>query len=158
MHVPSFNIDHDKLNRGVYVSRIDYVGEYPLTSFDIRIKRPNIEPPIDFAALHTLEHFFAVFLRNPENKIAEDVIYVGPMGCRTGMYLVLKGDKKPKEIIETLKEICKYIITFEGEVPASTSKECGNYKEHNLNFAKYEARKYLEEVLEVIKEENMIYP
>lgn len=157
MKVASFTIDHDRLLRGVYVSRKDTVGDSVVTTFDIRLKVPNKEPVIDNPAIHTLEHIMAVYLRG--NKQWEDkVIYVGPMGCRTGMYLILKGDLESKNIIELLKDTFKFIIDFNEDIPAATSKECGNYLDHNLYFAKYEAKKFYNEVLLNIKDENMVYP
>lgn len=157
MKVASFTINHDKMLRGVYISRKDNVGEEIVTTFDIRIKVPNKEPVIDNPAIHTLEHLMAVYLRGNE-EWADKVIYVGPMGCRTGMYLILKGDLQSEDIIELLKGTFKFIMDFDDEIPATTSKECGNYLDHNLVFAKYEAEKYYNEILLNIKKENMIYP
>lgn len=157
MEVASFTIDHDRMLRGVYVSRKDMVGGETVTTFDIRLKVPNKEPVIDNPAIHTLEHLLAVYLRGNE-EWADKVIYVGPMGCRTGMYLILKGDLESEDIIELLKSTFKFVMDFEGEIPATTSKECGNYLDHNLVFAKYEAEKYYSEVLLNIKQENMVYP
>lgn len=157
MEVASFTIDHDRMLRGVYVSRKDMVGGETVTTFDIRLKVPNKEPVIDNPAIHTLEHLLAVYLRGNE-EWADKVIYVGPMGCRTGMYLILKGDLESEDIIELLKSTFKFVMDFEGEIPATTSKECGNYLDHNLVFAKYEAEKYYNEVLLNIKQENMVYP
>lgn len=157
MEVTSFTINHDKLLRGIYVSRKDKVGEEVLTTFDIRFKRPNIEPPIETSAIHTIEHLMAVYLRG--NKQWEDkIIYVGPMGCRTGMYLILKGDFQPWDIIDIMKDTFEYMSEFEGSVPATTSAECGNYLDHNLTLCKYECRKFLNEVINNIKKENMVYP
>ena len=157
MKVASFTIDHNKLLRGIYVSRKDKVGEETITTFDIRMKRPNIEPCMDIAAIHTIEHLMAVYLRADE-KWANEVIYIGPMGCRTGMYLILKGDLVPDDILEIVKGSYKYIVDFDKQIPATTAKECGNYLDHNLGFAKWESKKYLEEVLEKMSIENMIYP
>ncbi len=157
MEVASFSVDHDRMLRGVYVSRKDKVGDEILTTFDIRMKLPNKEPVLDNPAIHTLEHLMAVYLRSEKNW-ADKVIYVGPMGCRTGMYLILKGDLESCDIIDLLKDTFKYAADFEGDVPAAQSKQCGNYLDHNLVFAKYEAKKYYDEVLSDIKEENMIYP
>lgn len=157
MKVASFTIDHDRLLRGIYVSRKDKAGDCILTTFDIRIKRPNIEPPLETSAIHTMEHLMAVYLRG--NKQWEDkIIYVGPMGCRTGMYLILKGDLTSRDILELMRDTFKYMADFEGEVPATTSGECGNYLDHNLTFCKYESKKFLEEVLTDIKDECLVYP
>lgn len=157
MKVASFTIDHDKLLRGIYVSRKDKVGNETLTTFDIRMKRPNIEPAMDIAAIHTLEHLMAVYLRSDE-EWADKVIYVGPMGCRTGMYVIFKGDLESKDILDVMKRTYNYIINYNEDIPATTSKECGNYLDHNMEYARYECVKYYNEVLENMQEENMIYP
>jgi len=157
MKVASFNVNHDKLLRGVYVSRKDNVGNETVTTFDIRMKLPNKEPVIDNPAIHTLEHLMAVYLRSNESW-ADKIIYIGPMGCRTGMYLIIKGDLQPEDIIDLLKDTYKFIIDFNGAVPAAKSIECGNYLDHNLVFAKYEAKKYYDEILCNMETKNMIYP
>jgi len=157
MNVASFNINHNKLLRGIYVSRKDSVGGEIITTFDIRIKRPNIEPPIETSAIHTIEHIMAVYMRGNE-QWKDKVIYVGPMGCRTGMYVILKGDLESSDIKDFIKDTFEYIADYEGEVPAAVSKECGNYLDHNLTLAKYEAKKYIDEVIKNIGVENMIYP
>ncbi|MCD7905212.1 MAG: S-ribosylhomocysteine lyase [Clostridiales bacterium] len=158
MNVTSFTIDHDKLLRGIYVSRKDSIGKETITTFDVRIKRPNTEPPVEISAIHTLEHLMAVYLRSEESGIAEDVIYVGPMGCRTGMYVIFKGDLTSEQILPYITKTFEYVRDFTGTVPATTSAECGNYLDHNLTFAKYEADKYLREVLYNITPENLNYP
>lgn len=157
MNVASFKINHDKLLRGIYVSRKDDIAGNIITTFDIRIKLPNKEPVMDNPAIHTLEHLMAVYLRADE-QWKDKVIYIGPMGCRTGMYLILKGDLKSEDIVDLLKKTFKYIIDFSGKIPATESIECGNYLDHNLIFAQYESEKFYKEVLENIKPENMIYP
>ena len=157
MKVASFTIDHDKLLRGIYVSRKDMVGQEVITTFDVRIKKPNFEPCLDTSAIHTLEHLMAVYIRGREDW-EEKVIYVGPMGCRTGMYLIFKGDLEPLDILDLMKDTFKYIADYTDEIPATTSKECGNYLDHNIHYARYECQKFLDEVLENIKEENMVYP
>ena len=124
MKVASFTIDHDRLLRGIYVSRKDSVGSETVTTFDVRIKRPNIEPPVDIPAIHTLEHLLAVYLRSDESGWADKVIYVGPMGCRTGMYLIFKGDLSSKDVADVITKSFEYVRDFEGIVPATTSKEC----------------------------------
>lgn len=157
MKVASFNVDHDRMLKGVYVSRKDKVSTEILTTFDIRMKLPNKEPVLDNSAIHSLEHLFAVFLRsNPDWE--DKIIYVGPMGCRTGMYLIIKGDLQPFDILDLLKDMFKYVIDFQGNVPATTSIECGNYLDHNLTFAKFEAEKFYNEILLNLKLENTIYP
>jgi S-ribosylhomocysteine lyase len=155
--IASFTIDHLKLLRGVYVSRQDFVKGNAITTFDLRMKRPNFEPVMNTAEMHAIEHLAATFLRNHETW-KEDVIYYGPMGCRTGFYLILAGDLKSADIVDLLVEMHKFIAEFEGEIPGSTAIDCGNYHDMNLPMAKYEAKKYLEEVLEGITEERLVYP
>ncbi len=155
MEVASFTIDHDRLLKGIYVSRKDKIGQETVTTFDVRIKRPNIEPPVDVPALHTLEHLIAVYLRG--SKWQDSIIYVGPMGCRTGMYIIFKGDLESKDVVEPIRCAFEYAADFQGTVPAATSKECGNYLDHNLTLAKYESKIFLE-TLNNIKEENLVYP
>ncbi len=155
--VSSFEVDHDRLLRGVYISRIDSVGAEKVTTFDLRMKLPNVEEVLSNGGIHTIEHLMAVYLRTQSGAFAEQVLYVGPMGCRTGMYLILKGLPQPKDIVPILTELFEYISKFDGQVPATTSIECGNYRDHNLEDAKKEAALYLE-VLKNIKEENMVYP
>ncbi len=157
MKVASFEVDHDRLLKGVYISRVDKVGNERVTTFDLRMKLPNQEEVLSTGGIHTIEHLMATFLRTLAGDFSEDVLYVGPMGCRTGMYLLLKGIYKPKEIVPVLVELFEYIFKFEGEIPATTSIECGNYRDHSLADAKKEAGLYLE-VLKNIKEENMNYP
>ena len=155
--IPSFTIDHLKLLRGIYVSRKDEVGGEVVTTFDIRMKEPNREPVIGLPELHTIEHLAATYLRNNE-EWKDRVIYFGPMGCFTGNYLFLKGDYKSADIVDLLKDMFSFIANFDEEIPGATAKDCGNYLCNNLPMAKYEARKFLTEVLEDIKEENLNYP
>ncbi|MFV0520571.1 MAG: S-ribosylhomocysteine lyase [Lachnospirales bacterium] len=157
MKVSSFEVDHDRLLQGVYVSRIDEVGAEKVTTFDLRMKVPNCEDVLSNGGIHTIEHLMAVYLRTKAGSFSDQVLYVGPMGCRTGMYLILKGLCEPKDIIEILIKLFEHIENFEGAVPATTSIECGNYRDHNLEDAKKEAKAYLE-VLRNITEENMVYP
>jgi len=155
--IASFQVDHVRLNRGLYVSRIDEINGNYLTSFDIRMKLPNREPVINIAELHTMEHLGATFLRNhPVWK--EEIVYFGPMGCRTGFYLILKGKLESKDIVELMKELYKFMAEFKGDIPGATAIECGNYLDQNLPMANYEAKKYLEETLENLGEENLNYP
>ena len=155
--IASFQVDHVRLNRGFYVSRIDEINGNYLTSFDIRMKLPNREPVINIAELHTMEHLGATFLRNhPVWK--EQIVYFGPMGCRTGFYLILKGKLESKDIVELMKELYKFMAEFKGDIPGATAIECGNYLDQNLPMANYEAKKYLEETLENLSEENLNYP
>ena len=155
--IPSFTIDHDKLLRGIYVSRKDIVGGDTVTTFDIRMKEPNREPALHQGALHTIEHLAATFLRNDE-EWQDRIVYWGPMGCLTGNYLLVKGDLESKDIVELMKCTFQFIANYEGEIPGAAPKDCGNYLLQDLPMARYEAKKYLTEVLEVIKEENLIYP
>lgn len=157
MKVSSFEVDHDKLLKGVYVSRVDSIGKEKITTFDLRMKVPNTDDVLSNGGIHTIEHIMAVYLRTLSGNFADDVLYVGPMGCRTGMYLILKGLVEPKDIIPILIDLFTYISKFEGDIPATTSVECGNYKDHNLEDAKLESALYLE-LLKNIKQENMVYP
>ena len=155
--IASFTVDHVRLNRGIYVSRLDEVNGNYLTSFDIRMKLPNREPVMNIAEIHTMEHLGATFLRNhPVWK--DEIVYFGPMGCRTGFYVILKGKLESKDIIELMKETFKFMADFEGEIPGATEIECGNYLDQNLPMAKYEAKKYYEETLLNLGEENLNYP
>ncbi|MBU5333451.1 MAG: S-ribosylhomocysteine lyase [Anaerocolumna aminovalerica] len=155
--IASFTIDHMKLLRGVYVSRKDKVGTEVLTTFDIRMTRPNFEPVMNTAEIHTIEHLAATYLRNHPDY-ADKTIYFGPMGCRTGFYLILAGDYQSKEIISLLIGMFEFIKDFEGEVPGASAEGCGNYLDMNLNMAKYLANRFLEEVLYSVTEANLIYP
>ncbi|MCR5413159.1 MAG: S-ribosylhomocysteine lyase [Kiritimatiellae bacterium] len=140
--IPSFAIDHMKLLPGVYVSRVDAVGEDFVTTFDIRMKRPNREPAVHPNALHTLEHLVATFLRNdPEWK--DRIVYWGPMGCLTGNYLLVKGRPSPEEIAPLLIRAFKSVVSWEGPVPGARPRECGNAILHDLAMAKWEAARYV---------------
>ena len=155
--IPSFTINHERLLRGIYVSRKDSIGGDTVATFDIRMKEPNREPALHPGALHTIEHLAATYLRNdPEWK--DSIVYWGPMGCLTGNYLLMKGDLKPADIIELMKRTFRFVAEFEGEVPGAAAKDCGNYLLHDLPMARWEARKYLEEVLENMTPANMEYP
>ena len=155
--IASFTIDHIKLRPGVYVSRVDNVGSEVITTFDLRMTSPNDEPVMNTAEVHTLEHLGATFLRNhPVYK--DKVIYFGPMGCRTGFYLLLAGKYESKDIVSLMVEMYTFMKDFEGEVPGASAKDCGNYLDMNLNMAKYLAKKYLEEVLLDIDESRLVYP
>lgn len=158
--IESFRVNHELLKRGIYVSRKDYdncTNKVIATTFDIRIKEPNREPVINIAELHTIEHLGATFLRNnPVYK--KETIYFGPMGCRTGFYVIFKGDLNSSDIVTIMQEMFKFIAEYEGQIPGADAKSCGNYLDQNLTMAKYEARKYYNEVLLNIKEENSIYP
>ena len=155
--IASFTIDHIKLLPGIYVSRKDNINGQIITTFDIRMTAPNREPVMNTAEIHTIEHLGATFLRNDEDY-KEKVIYFGPMGCRTGFYLLLAGDYQSKDIVPLVTEMYKFIAAFEGEVPGAAAKDCGNYLDMNLPMAKYIADKFLHEVLENISDERLIYP
>ena len=155
--ISSFTIDHIKLQPGIYVSRKDKVGAETLTTFDLRMTSPNEEPVMNTAEMHTIEHLAATFLRNhPEWK--ERVIYFGPMGCRTGFYLILAGDLSSRDIVPLMQEMYRFIADFEGDVPGASAKDCGNYLDMNLPMAKYLARKYLLEIVDNITENRLSYP
>ena len=155
--IASFTIDHIKLLPGLYVSRKDHAGSEVITTFDIRMTRPNKEPVMNTAEVHTIEHLGATFLRNHPD-FASKTIYFGPMGCRTGFYLLLSGDYDSKDIVMLMKEMFSFIRDFRGEVPGACAKDCGNYLDMNLPMANYLAGKYLTEVLDQITEERLIYP
>ena len=155
--ITSFTIDHLKLLPGVYVSRKDEVGNTTVTTFDIRMTRPNFEPVINTAELHAIEHLGATFLRN-HKEYGESILYFGPMGCRTGFYLLLKGDYESEDILPLLKELFVFIKDYEGEVPGACAKDCGNYLDINLPMAKYIANKYLNEILLNISPDRLKYP
>lgn len=156
--IASFTINHLKLLRGIYVSRVDTLPNGDVvTTFDIRMKQPNREPAVSQSALHTIEHLAATYLRNqPEWK--DKVIYWGPMGCCTGNYLLMSGKLTSKDILPLMQDTFRFIAEYEGSIPGATARDCGNYTLNNLPMAKWEARKYLIEVLENIKEENLEYP
>lgn len=156
--IASFTINHLKLLRGIYVLRVDTLpnGDV-ITTFDIRMKQPNREPAVSQSALHTIEHLAATYLRNqPEWK--DKVIYWGPMGCCTGNYLLMSGKLTSKDILPLMQDTFRFIAEYEGSIPGATARDCGNYTLNNLPMAKWEARKYLIEVLENIKDENLEYP
>lgn len=155
--IKSFTVDHLRLVPGVYVSRVDYVNAYPVTTFDLRMTSPNDEPVMNTAEVHTIEHLGATFLRNHETY-ADKTIYFGPMGCRTGFYLILSGEYTSADIVPLMQEMFGFIADFEGDVPGAAAKDCGNYLDMNLPMARYLARKYLDDVLTNIREEQMVYP
>lgn len=155
--IASFTVNHLDLLRGVYVSRRDLVGESVLTTFDIRMKRPNLEPVINTGELHAMEHLGATFLRN-HREWDEKTVYFGPMGCRTGFYVIFKGDLQPRDVLSILREMFEFMAKFRDEVPGATARDCGNYLDMNLPMARFEAKRFLEEVLKDIREENLVYP
>ncbi len=155
--ITSFTIDHLRLIPGLYVSRIDQVEGHPVTTFDIRITNPNEEPVMNTAEVHTIEHLAATFLRN-HKTYADKTIYFGPMGCRTGFYLLLAGEYTSRDIVPLMTEMFAFIADFEGDIPGACAKDCGNYLDMNLPMARYLARKYLKEVLTDITDERLNYP
>ena len=155
--IPSFTIDHERLLRGIYVSRKDRVGGEVVTTFDIRMKEPNREPALSPAAIHTIEHIAATFLRNHPVG-AERIIYWGPMGCLTGNYLLVRGDFRSADILPLMVETFRFIADFEGDIPGAAPRDCGNYRLQDLPEARREAAKYLREVLEAATEANLNYP
>lgn len=155
--IPSFTIDHIRLLRGVFVSRQDDVNGEVITTFDVRMKEPNREPALGQGALHTIEHLAATYLRN-EPTWKDKIIYWGPMGCLTGNYLLMKGNLTPQDILPLMQETFRFIATYEGEIPGATAKDCGNYLLQDLPMARWEAKKYLEEVLLQMTDANMKYP
>lgn len=155
--ITSFTIDHLKLIPGLYVSRKDFINEHPVTTFDIRMTNPNEEPVMNTAEVHTIEHLGATFLRN-HPAYGDKVLYFGPMGCRTGFYLLLAGSYDSADIVPLMQEMFSFISTFEGDVPGASAKDCGNYLDMNLPMARYLAKKYLNEVLIDIQDTQMYYP
>ncbi len=155
--ITSFTIDHIKLQPGVYVSRKDMVGSETITTFDLRMTSPNEEPVMNTAEMHTIEHLAATFLRN-HPVYGPKILYFGPMGCRTGFYLLLAGDHESKDILPLMIEMWEFIRDFHDEVPGACAKDCGNYLDMNLGMANYLAKKYLNEVLYNIQEDRLVYP
>lgn len=151
--IESFKVNHLNLFPGIYVSRRDAKNDVWTTTFDLRITAPNREPVIDVPALHTIEHLGATYLRNC--KIKEDVIYFGPMGCRTGFYVVLFGKLESEDIFQTIIDMCNFIVDFEGPIPGATPMECGNFSEQNLNMARYYISRYRDDLL---KNKRFVYP
>ena len=155
--IASFTIDHIKLKPRVYVSRKDHLGQEVITTFDLRMTSPNDEPVMNTAEVHTIEHLGATFLRN-HREFGEKTVYFGPMGCRTGFYLLLAGDYESKDIVDLVKEMFLFIRQYQGQVPGASPKDCGNYLDMNLNMANYLAGKYLDEVLNQITPDRLVYP
>lgn len=155
--ITSFTIDHIRLLPGVYVSRKDTVGQETITTFDLRMTSPNDEPVMNTAEVHTIEHLGATFLRNHKDY-GSKTIYFGPMGCRTGFYMLLAGDYRSKDIVPLVTQMFEFIRDYRGEVPGASPMDCGNYLDMNLNMANYLAKRYLEQVLYNISDERLIYP
>ena len=155
--IASFTIDHLKLVPGVYVSRKDTIGKEVITTFDLRMTSPNDEPVMNTAEVHTIEHLAATFLRN-HPVYGDKTIYFGPMGCRTGFYLLLAGDLTSKEIVPLMIEMFEFIRDFKDEVPGASPRDCGNYLDMNLPMANYLAKRYLDNVLYNIDDSRLVYP
>lgn len=155
--IPSFSVDHTKIIPGIYESRVDTIDDEVVTTFDVRLTRPNREPAIAPAAMHTMEHVVATYLRNhPVWK--DELIYWGPMGCLTGFYIIVKGRPAASEMYPIMLEAFRYMSEFEGEVPGATPKNCGNYLMHDLPMAKWEAKRYVEYLTNANKDLIFEYP
>ena len=155
--IASFTVDHIKLLTGLYVSRKDNVNGNVLTTFDMRVTRPNIDEVMDTKSIHAYEHLGATFLRN-QPIYKDKVIYFGPMGCRTGFYIILSLDVSSKDIVHLVKEMNDFVLDFVGEIPGASPKDCGNYKDMSLEGAKKFAKKYNDEFLSNPKDEQLNYP
>ncbi|OON99837.1 MAG: S-ribosylhomocysteine lyase [Epulopiscium sp. Nele67-Bin004] len=155
--IESFTVNHLNLPRGVFTSRVDYTGGQPITTYDIRMKSPNIEPVMNTAEIHTIEHLGATYLRNLPSW-AREIIYFGPMGCRTGFYLIVGGTAPTTAIAKLLADMFEFIANFNDAIPGASAKECGNYLDMNLPMARYEAQKFLMEILNDPQPFNLSYP
>ena len=155
--ITSFTIDHLKLLPGVYVSRKDRVGEQVITTFDIRMTRPNYEPVMNTAEVHTIEHLAATWLRNNE-EWKDRVLYFGPMGCRTGCYVIFAGDLSSRDIVSVITRMVEFIRDFHDPIPGAAPRDCGNYLDQNLGMANWLAKRYLDKTLYVIDDTHLIYP
>ncbi len=154
--IASFTVDHLKLLPGIYVSRKDKIGSETVTTFDIRVTRPNCEPVMETGEIHTIEHLGATYLRNRAD-VADQIIYFGPMGCRTGFYLLMAGDLESEDIVELIRDMFAFITDFEGEIPGARPEQCGNYSDQDLDGAKKRAERYLNEVIAQIGPERLHY-
>ena len=155
--IASFTIDHIKLQPGVYVSRKDRIGAETVTTFDLRMTSPNEEPVMNTAEMHAIEHLGATYLRN-DPEFGEKIVYFGPMGCRTGFYLLIAGDYTSEEILPLVTRTYEFIRDYQGEIPGGSAKDCGNYLDMNLNMAHYLAGRYLDQVLLHITPDRLVYP
>jgi len=155
--ITSFTINHLILEPGVYVSRTDKVGSEYITTFDLRMTAPNKEPVMNTAEMHTIEHLGATFLRN-DAEYKDKIIYFGPMGCRTGFYLVVAGKIESREIADLVTRMYEFVRDFEGDIPGASARDCGNYLDQNLPMAKYLAKRYLDNTLYGITNEHLVYP
>ena len=155
--IASFTVNHLKLEPGIYVSRKDHFGNVTLTTFDLRMTAPNREPVMNTAELHTIEHLGATFLRN-DPQWMDRVVYFGPMGCRTGCYVILEGDLESEDIVDLITRMFEFIRDFEGDIPGAAARDCGNYLDQNLVMAKWLAKRYLDHTLYGITKEHLVYP
>ncbi len=155
--ITSFTINHLLLEPGVYVSRKDNYGGSVITTFDLRMTAPNKEPVMNNAEMHTIEHLGATFLRN-HPEFADKTVYFGPMGCRTGFYMLLAGDYRSKEIVPLVTAMYEFIRDFQGEIPGAAARDCGNYLDQNLGMANWLANRYLESTLYEIDDAHLVYP
>ena len=155
--IASFTVDQIRLLPGIYLSRKDHAGGAVITTFDIRMTSPNDEPVMNTAEVHTIEHLGATFLRNHET-FRDRVIYFGPMGCRTGFYLLLAGDYESKDIVPLMTEMFSFIASYDGEIPGASPKDCGNWLDMNLPMARWLAKRYLDNVLTDIQDCRLTYP
>ena len=155
--ITSFTIDHLRLQTGLYVSRVDNAGQQAITTFDIRMTRPNTEPVMYTAAVHALEHLGATWLRNNPDW-QDKILYFGPMGCRTGFYLLLAGEYRSADILPLMDGMFRFIADYAGEIPGASAKDCGNYLDMNLPMARYHAEKYIREVLDHPAQDRLVYP
>ena len=154
--ITSFTINHLLLEPGIYVSRVDHYGDAAITTFDLRMTSPNREPVMNTAEMHTIEHLGATFLRNHET-FGDRIVYFGPMGCRTGFYLLMAGEYSSRDIVPLITQMYEFIRDYEGEIPGAKAEECGNYLDQNLSIAKYYAQRYLQHTLNSIDEKHLHY-
>lgn len=155
--ITSFTVNHEDLEPGVYVSRKDRIGAECITTFDVRITQPNDEPVMGTGEVHTIEHLGATFLRNdPEWR--ERTVYFGPMGCRTGFYVIFAGDLESKDVVDVLTRMFEFVRDFEGDIPGAAPRDCGNWRDQNIDFAHWYARRFLENTLYRIDDAHMNYP
>ena len=155
--ITSFTINHLILDPGVYVSRVDNYGGSSITTFDLRMTAPNREQVMNNAELHTIAHQGATFLRN-DAEWADKVVYFGPMGCRTGFYMLLAGDLTSRDIVDLVTRMFEFIRDFEGDIPGAAARDCGNYLDQNLPMAHWLAKRYLDKTLYNITEDHLVYP
>lgn len=155
--IESFQIDHNRLEPGIYLSRKDWVGKEEICTYDIRLKRPNREAPLTSEVAHTIEHIAATFLRH-QSPLRENTIYFGPMGCLTGFYLILNKQLSTLDLVPHITELFRCLARFDEEIPGASPKECGNYQLMDLHGAREEAERYYQEILSSITKENLEYP